>query len=117
MGQPIDIEQKDKSHPFMTMILASVTMVGWADVPGDFRHWRAVNISSFLQWYTEDAPQLTHEGEVWSIFCELTHYGLVMPYDLDLVNISSGNGFLPDSTKPLPQPMLTYNQWGSLAFT
>ena len=25
--------EKDVSHPFMTMILTSVTMVGWADVP------------------------------------------------------------------------------------
>ena len=24
------------------------------------------------------------------------------------VNIGSGNGLLPDSTKPLPKPMLTY---------
>ena len=27
-----------------------------------------------------------------------------------LVNIGSGNGLLPDSTKPLPEPMLTYHQ-------
>ena len=37
-------------HPFMTMILTSVTMVGWADVPdsdwGDCRRRRAVDISS-----------------------------------------------------------------------
>ena len=45
--------EKDVSHPFMTMILpvTSVTMVGWADVPdsdwGDFRRQRAVDISSF----------------------------------------------------------------------
>ena len=42
--------EKDVSHPFMTMILTCVTMVGWADVPdsdwGDFRHRRAVDISS-----------------------------------------------------------------------
>ena len=42
--------EKDVSHPFMTMILTSVTKVGWADVPdserGDFRRRRAVNISS-----------------------------------------------------------------------
>ena len=41
MGWPIDNERKDVSHPFMTMILTCVTMVGWADVPdsdrGDFR--------------------------------------------------------------------------------
>ena len=27
-----------------------------------------------------------------------------------LVNIGSGNGLLPDGTKPLPEPMLTYHQ-------
>ena len=26
------------------------------------------------------------------------------------VNIGSGNGLLPDDTKPLPESMLTYNQ-------
>ena len=44
--------EKDVSHAFMTMILTSVTMVGWPDVPdsdsGDFRRRRAVDISSFL---------------------------------------------------------------------
>ena len=43
--------EKDVSHPFMTMIFISMTMVGWADVPdryqGDFRRRRAVDISSF----------------------------------------------------------------------
>ena len=42
--------EKDVSHPFMTMILTSVTMLGWADVPdndrGDFRCQRGVDISS-----------------------------------------------------------------------
>ena len=33
------------------------------------------------------------------------------------VNIVSGNGLLPGGTKPLPEPMLTYRQWDSLAFT
>ena len=48
MGRPIDMERKYVSHPFMTMILTSVTMVGWADVPdsdwGDFRRRRAVDL-------------------------------------------------------------------------
>ena len=43
---------KNVSHPFMTMLLTSVTMVGWADVPdsdrGDFRHWRAADIPSWF---------------------------------------------------------------------
>ena len=42
--------EKDASHPFKTMILTSVTMLGSADVPysdrGDFRRRRAVDISS-----------------------------------------------------------------------
>ena len=33
------------------------------------------------------------------------------------VNIGTGNGLLPDGTKPLPEPMLTYDQWGVVAFT
>ena len=35
----------------------------------------------------------------------LTHCGLVMPYG----DIDSGNGLLPDATKPLSEPMLTYH--------
>ena len=34
-----------------------------------------------------------------------------------LDNIGSGNGLLPDGTKPLPEPMLTYPHWGILTFT
>ena len=30
---------------------------------------------------------------------------------LNLVNIGSGNGLLPDGTKPLAEPMLTYDEW------
>ena len=33
-----------------------------------------------------------------------------------LVNTGSGNGLLPDGTKPLPVPMLTYHQYGPVAF-
>ena len=50
-GSLLTMNEKDASHPFMTMILTCVTMVGWADVPdsdrGDFRHRRVVDISSF----------------------------------------------------------------------
>ena len=44
----------------------------------------------------------------------LTHWGLVT---LEiLVNTGSGNGLLADCTKPLPVPMLTYHQYGPVAF-
>ena len=33
------------------------------------------------------------------------------------VNIGSGNDLLPDGTKPLPEPMLTYHQWSFVVFT
>ena len=33
-----------------------------------------------------------------------------------LVNIGSGNDLLPDGTKPLPEPLLTYQQWDPVAF-
>ena len=36
--------------------------------------------------------------------------------DIYLVNIGSGNGLLPDSTKPLPGPMLDNHQRGLVAF-
>ena len=34
----------------------------------------------------------------------------------DLVNTAPRNGLLPDGNKPLPEPMLTYHQWSTLAF-
>ena len=33
-GGRLTMNEKDVSHPFMTMILTCVTMVGWADVTG-----------------------------------------------------------------------------------
>ena len=53
-GSRLTVNEKDVSHPFMTMILTYVTMVGWADVPdsdrGDFRRRRAVYISSYFSY-------------------------------------------------------------------
>ena len=34
-----------------------------------------------------------------------------------LVNIGSGNGLLPDGTKPLPEPMLTYRKYGPVTLS
>ena len=43
----------------------------------------------------------------------LTHCGLVTREAW--VNIGSGNGLLPDGTKPLPEPMLTGHHWSPVA--
>ena len=34
-----------------------------------------------------------------------------------LINIGSDNRFMPDGTKLLPEPMLTYHPWGPVTFT
>ena len=48
----------------------------------------------------------------------LTYCGLMTLYGTEIwVNIGSGNGLLPDGTKPLPEPMLTYHQRGSVALS
>ena len=50
-GSRLTTNEKDVNHPFMTILLTCVTMVGWADVPdsdrGNFRSRRAVDTSSF----------------------------------------------------------------------
>ena len=47
----------------------------------------------------------------------LTHCGLVTPYGVGiLVNIGSGNVFLLDGTKHLPEQMLTYLKQVPLTF-
>ena len=47
---------------------------------------------------------------------ELTHCCLVMPYgDVELGQL--WHGLLPNCTKPLPVPMLTYHQWVPVTIT
>ena len=64
--------EKNVSHPFMTMILACVNIVGLADVPdsdrGDFRRRRAVDISSsnrYPQFVTAYCKQ--HWPKLWLV--------------------------------------------------
>ena len=49
--------------------------------------------------------------------CILTHCGQGHHMATEIwVNIGSGNGLLPDGTKPLPEPMLTDHQWSPVTF-
>ena len=68
--------------------------------------------------------ELTSVGALWldwplwvPTMCmeTLTHCGLVMAMKI-WVNIGSANGLLPDSTKPLPEPMLTNHHRCYMAF-
>ena len=52
----------------------------------------------------------------WSGHHYLTHWRCHMTTEI-CVNIGSGNGLMPDGTKPLPGPTLTSLQWDPLAFT
>ena len=51
---------------------------------------------------------------VMTVWDELSHSGLVVTKIW--VSIGSGNGLLPNSTKPLPEPMLTDYQWSPVTF-
>ena len=88
----LTMNEKDVSHPFMTMILTCMTMVGWADVLdndwGDFRHWRAVDISSCscskifwctCNFYIETKPQ-------WSFSYPQVCFSQACKFILDLLN-------------------------------
>ena len=97
-GGQLTWNEKDLSHPFMTMILTSVTMVGRADVPdsdwGDFRQ-RADGISSSWNLCVRYLPNSKMVGHLmkslwicemlrWSLCCILPKFpvllGLHFPY-------------------------------------
>ena len=45
-----------------------------------------------------------------------THCVLLTSYgSTNMINNGSGNGVLPNGTKPLPEPILTFHQWGPVA--
>ena len=47
-------------------------------------------------------------NSLYAFVCDLSHrWYSTSPVTLTSVNIGSGNGLLPDGTKPLPEPMLT----------
>ena len=50
---------------------------------------------------------------LWVLDLEMSCSGLVVTSIW--VNIGSGNGLLPDGTKPLPEPVLTNHSWGLVA--
>ena len=69
---------KDVSRPFMTMILNSVIMVGWADVQdsdrGDFRRRRAIDLSTLAS--NDDVSKWKHFPRYWP-FLRGIHLSLV----------------------------------------
>ena len=69
-----------------------------------------------------------NNGEAGDLRCHRAHYDVIVMFFINSmwpsdtiwqqmwVNIGSGNGLLPDGTKPLPESVLTNHQWGLAAF-
>ena len=65
--------------------------------------------ASYLFWDLEKLIFFNEILQNMSKYMVLTHWGPVMVYDnMILVNTDWCHGLLPDGTKPLPEPMLTY---------
>ena len=84
-----------------------------------FQYWANVwNDSTICLWKTQqevlDSPVL--ECRNWRSERPLLWPSDTITWQGTWVNISSGNGLLPDGTKPLPEPMLTYRQWSPVTF-
>ena len=99
------------------MVLTSVTMVGWADVPdsdwGDFRRWRAVDISSYLVLNNRQVITWTSVNEIQQCnmlslgHSELTLCGRVTHY----CDIGLGNGLVNDKHQTIASTnIVTYHQ-------
>ena len=56
-----------------------------------------------------------HMNQYWSTYISLWPSETI--WQQIWVNIGSGNGLLPDGTKPLPDPVLIDHQWSLAAFT
>ena len=102
-GSRLTMNEKDVSHPFMTMILTCVTVVAWADVPdsdrGDFRRRRAVDITSFSLVLSLGSYQ-------WN------GYGLNLIFSLCQTHVSSNGGlaYMWDKQQ-LPTNMYVVHTW------
>ena len=93
--------------PILIVLLAVLVKRQWAANSHSWDKW------SGLTRFHQEINQLSGSHGM-----QLTLFGLVTQMaSLNLVNIGYGNGLLPDGTKPLPKPMLTYHQWGLVGFT
>ena len=66
-----------------------------------------------LIYLGQATPKIWFKMWIWSlvIFNSLGPSDAIWCTEI-CVNIGSGNGLLPDGTKPLPEPMLTYHKYG-----
>ena len=77
--------------------------------------WQTV--CSGLNVLTGDDPVATYCQWDLQLQCSITHCALWCHMATTIwVNIGSGNGLLPDGTKPLPEPLWSTHQWGLVAF-
>ena len=80
-----------------------------------YRVWQL--LVCVIPFHSTEFPALTSNYTDLFYCCPLTHCGLEMPYgDIDLGR-HWPNGLLPESMKPLHEPLLTYHQKCSLAYS
>ena len=108
MGFPILVKQ----HLYVESLL--ICLSWWGEHP-----MTQPNEDSILHYNGKDPVQLSSWTCLQAVrsVVTLTHCVAKWCHMVTLiwVNIGSGNGLLPDGTKPLPEPMLTYHQWGNVA--
>ena len=76
--------------------------------------WKKTFTLTFVIWtQIKIWSNTTFYVQLYGLYC-----GLVMTYIATQiwVNTGSGNGLLPDGSKPLPEPMMTSPQWCPMAF-
>ena len=91
-------------------------------------HWRLLFVQQIIQTNNKANTKAPHHWILWEpsitgSFSQMgrwcrnrhwyynsysTHYGAIWRHKS--VNTDSGNGLLPDGTKPLPEPVLTYHR-------
>ena len=99
------------SQPSVTKINFKITLKFHSNLPGAqavkclYVHWWC-SLKYFIDLTLTLRPEQNGRHFAYGM---LTHCCLVTPYGAKIwVNIGSGNGLLPDGTKPLPEPILTF---------
>ena len=73
------------------------------------------NVPTHLRFVNGSITEVTPEKLQMSPYFSMV-WVICPHFSKALAEHCSGNGLLPEGTKPLPEPMLTYHQWGPVAF-
>ena len=108
-------------HLFVKWLLPVFQQIQHRLKPNQSKYRWAINTTNMwyqgLLFFNHSLYDIEARRRTYTHSFPLTHCGLMTSYGgIDWVNIGSGNGLLPDGTKPLPEPMLTYHPQDPLTF-